>query len=121
MVLKKGLLLVYKDQKHSKNEPDTYYRGEVPLVLKEVTVEVASNYTKKKHVFRLKLANGAEYLFQAKEDPEMEQWIQKINSAVESVHSPGPSRSQTMPATGSSGDAKKDESKKRGIFTMKKK
>ena len=121
VVLKKGVLLTYKDQKHAKNEPETYYRGEVPLVLKEVTVEVASNYTKKKHVFRLKLANGAEYLFQAKEDPEMEQWIEKVNSAVESVHSPGPSRSQTMPATGS-GEARKDEKeKKRGIFTLKKK
>lgn len=121
VVLKKGLLLVYKDQKHSKSEPDSYYRGEAPVVLKEVTVEVASNYTKKKHVFRMKLANGAEYLFQAKEDPEMEQWIEKINSAVESLHSPGPSRSQTMPATGS-GEGRKDEPKKRsGIFTLKKK
>ncbi|KAJ6218483.1 hypothetical protein RDWZM_009640 [Blomia tropicalis] len=121
VVLKKGLLLVYKDQKHSKNEPDSYYRGESPTILKDVTVEVATNYTKKKHVFRLKLANGAEYLFQAKEDPEMEQWIEKVNSAVEAVHSPGPARSQTMPAQGSSGDGRKDEPKKRGIFTLKKK
>lgn len=120
IVLKKGLLLAYKDQKHSKNEPESYYRNEVPLVLKEVTVEVASSYTKKKHVFRLKLANGAEYLFQAKEDAEMDSWIEKISSAVETVHSPGPSRSQTMPAGGS--EAKKDEKeKKRGIFTLKKK
>ena len=114
--------MLYKDQKHSKSEPESYYRGELPLVLKEVAVEVASNYTKKKHVFRLKLANGAEFLFQAKEDPEMEQWIEKMNSAVESVHSPGPSRSQTMPATGS--EAKKDKDKKdkkSGIFTLKKK
>lgn len=112
---------MYKDQKHSKNEPDSYYRGESPTILKDVTVEVATNYTKKKHVFRLKLANGAEYLFQAKEDPEMEQWIEKVNSAVEAVHSPGPARSQTMPAQGSSGDGRKDEPKKRGIFTLKKK
>lgn len=117
--MKKGLLLVYKDQKHSKNEPENYYRGESPVVLKEVVVEVATSYTKKKHVFRLKMANGAEYLFQAKEDSEMEQWIEKINSAVESVQSPGPSRSQTMPAKGSG--EKKDDHKKRGIFTLKKK
>lgn len=111
---------MYKDQKHSKNEPESYYRGEGPVELKDVTVEVASNYTKKKHVFRLKLANGAEYLFQAKEESEMEQWIERVNSAIESVQSPGPSRSQTMPAK-SSGDKQKDEPKKRGIFTLKKK
>lgn len=118
--MKKGQLLVYKDQKHSKNEPESYYRGESPTILKDVVVEVATTYTKKKHVFRLKSANGAEYLFQAKGDAEMEQWVEKINSALESVQSPGPSRSQTMPAKGSSGD-KKDDHKKRGIFTLKKK
>lgn len=123
VVLKKGQLFAYKDQKHAKTDPSTFYRGEAPLVLKEITVEVASNYTKKKHVFRLKLPNGAEYLFQAKEDNEMNQWIQKINSAVESIQSPGPYRAHTMPATGSAtGEGKKDESKKRGgIFTLKKK
>ena len=120
MVLKSGLLLAYKDQKHFKQEPENYYRGEPPLDLKGVVIEVATNYTKKKHVLRLKLPNGAEYLFQAKEDEEMNVWINKIQSAISDTEtSPGPSRSQTMPAKGD--DEKKDEPKKRGFFTLKKK
>ena len=119
MVLKSGILLAYKDQKHFKQEPENFYRGEPPLELKGVAIEVATNYTKKKHVFRLKLPNGAEYLFQAKEDEEMNLWINKIQSSTETEASPGPSRSQTMPAKGE--EQKKDEPKKKGFFTMKKK
>lgn len=117
MVLKKNQLLFYKDQKHAKNEPEKYYKGEAAMNLKDIAIEVASNYTKKKHVFRLKLPNGAEYLLQAKDDAEMEHWLNKINSTVKtSAPSPGPSRSQTMPTKGSSSVEKKG-----GVFTMKKK
>ncbi|XP_054154264.1 spectrin beta chain-like isoform X2 [Oppia nitens] len=120
MILKSGQLLAYKDQKHFRQEPENIYRNETPIDLKGVVVEVAANYTKKKHVFRLKLPNGAEYLFQAKEDDEMNLWINRIQSAItETETSPGPSRSQTMPAKGD--DDRKDEPKKRGFFTLKKK
>ncbi|KPM08896.1 beta chain spectrin-like protein [Sarcoptes scabiei] len=122
VVLKKDKLMFYKDQKHVKNDPESYYKGEPVINLKDVIVEIASNYTKKKHVFRLKLPNGAEYLFQAKDDAEMEFWLQKFNLAMEpQAPSPSQSRSQTMPAKGSSLERKEQELKKRGIFTMKKK
>lgn len=51
---------------------------------------------------------------------EMNLWLQKLQVAVktESSHE-GPSRSQTLPAKGDS--EKKDEHKKRGFFTLKKK
>lgn len=120
IVVKSGQMLAYKDQKHFKQEPENLYRGEPPLDLKGAAIEVATNYTKKKHVFRLKLPNGAEYLFQAKEDDEMNQWIGKMESAISDTEaSPGPSRSQTMPAKGD--DDRKEEPKKRGFFTLKKK
>jgi spectrin beta len=120
VVLRSGVLIAYKDQKHFRQEPEVYYRNEGPIDLKGVVVEIAANYTKKKHVFRLKLQNGAEYLFQAKEDEEMNLWINKIQSTISDIEtSPGPSRSQTMPAKGE--DDKKDEPKKRGFFTLKKK
>jgi len=120
IVVKNGQMLAYKDQKHFRHEPDNFYRGEPPLDLKGAVIEVATNYTKKKHVFRLKLPNGAEYLFQAKEDEEMNIWMSKVQSAIADTEaSPGPSRSQTMPAKGD--DDKKDEPKKRGFFTLKKK
>jgi len=120
LVLRSGVLVAYKDQKHFRQEPENYYRSEIPVDLKGVVIEVANDYTKKKHVFRLKLPNGGEYLFQAKEDEEMNLWISKIQSTISDIEtSPGPSRSQTMPAKGE-GD-KKDEPKKRGFFTLKKK
>lgn len=122
LVLRTTALLAYKDQKHFKNEPEAYYRSEFPVDLKEATVEVATDYTKKKHVFRLKLSNGAEYLFQAKEDEEMNLWMNKLGSVIMEVTqgvSSGPSRSQTLPAKSES--EKKDEPKKKSFFTLKKK
>ena len=41
---------------------------------------IASDYTKKKNVFRLVLPNGAEYLLQAESVNEMTLWIQDIGS-----------------------------------------
>jgi len=119
LVLRSNVLVAYKDQKHFRSEPENYYRNETPIDLKGVIVEVAADYTKKKHVFRLKLPNGGEYLFHAKEDEEMHIWISKLQSTIaEMDSSPGPSRSQTLPAKG---EEKKDEPKKRGFFTLKKK
>jgi spectrin beta len=66
-----------------------------------------------------RLSNGGEYLFQAKDDEEMNGWVTKLQAsttaAVESA-SAGSSRAQTMPA-----QATKDEPKKRSFFTLKKK
>ncbi|GFT00678.1 spectrin beta chain [Nephila pilipes] len=115
IVLQGSKLFAYKDQRHYKQEPENYYRNEVPIDLRGATAQVPLDYTKRKHVFRLKLSNGAEYLFQAKDDDEMNLWLQKLQAAIGSEGSAGPSRSQTLPA----GD-KKDEHKKRGFFTLKK-
>ena len=59
-------------------------------------------------------------MFQAKDDEEMTQWVQGIQEVTqaEAGTGAGPSRAQTLPA--SSGE-KKDEPKKRGFFTLKKK
>jgi len=54
LVLKGGALLFYKDQKNFKTQADAYFRGESPVELSGAVVEVAADYTKKKHVFRLK-------------------------------------------------------------------
>lgn len=66
-----------------------------------------------------RLTTGGEYLFQARDDEEMNQWIRGVQDISRSEASgAGPSRAQTLPA--SSGE-KKDEPKKRGFFTLKKK
>jgi spectrin beta len=48
-------------------------------------VEVAVDYTKKDHVFRLKLNNGGQYLFKCKDDAEMRQWLDRTQSAIQNV------------------------------------
>ncbi|OXA60757.1 Spectrin beta chain [Folsomia candida] len=117
-VLKGGSLLFYKDQKNFKTQPDAYFRGENPVDLSSGNVEVASDYTKKKNVFRLKLSSGGEYLFQARDDEEMNLWVRGIQEVSLEAAGAGPSRAQTLPA---SSMEKKDEPKKRGFFTLKKK
>uniref|UniRef100_T1HWC3 Spectrin beta chain n=1 Tax=Rhodnius prolixus TaxID=13249 RepID=T1HWC3_RHOPR len=74
-------LLAYKDAKAAKSSPETYYKGESPIDLRGATVDVATDYTKKKHVFKIKLSNGSEYLMQAKDDDDMRNWVSALNSA----------------------------------------
>ncbi|XP_029831192.1 spectrin beta chain isoform X3 [Ixodes scapularis] len=115
VVIRGAVLAAYKDQKHYKQEPESHYRNEPPIDLRTATAEVAADYTKKKHVFRLKLSNGGEFLFQGRDDEEMGQWLQKVQAAIgEAEGSAGPSRAQTLPAE------RKDEPKKRSFFTLKK-
>jgi len=54
VVLKGSALLFYKDQKNFKTQPEAFFRGENPVELSGSTAEFAADYTKKKHVFRLK-------------------------------------------------------------------
>ena len=66
--MRKSSLAVYKDQKHYKSEPTKLHRNENTIELKNAIVELTPDYTKRKHVFRLKSSNGAEYLFEANDD-----------------------------------------------------
>ena len=52
-VLRGHLLLAYKDQKTSKSAPENYFKNEPPVDLRNGRCTPASDYTKKKHVFRL--------------------------------------------------------------------
>jgi len=120
VVVKKGIVLFYKDQKHARSDPESHYKNEPSIVLKGSEINVAASYSKKKHVFQFKAETGAEFLFQAKDDAEMNLWIEKVLTAKGPESDPSSSgRSQTMPA-GPSGK-KEDSKKKGGMFTMKKK
>jgi spectrin beta len=44
----------YKDQKSYKTTPETLFHGEPEIDVVGGSAEVAADYTKKKHVFRLK-------------------------------------------------------------------
>ncbi|XP_058881493.1 spectrin beta chain, non-erythrocytic 1 isoform X1 [Acipenser ruthenus] len=127
----------YKDSKNaSQGIP---YHSEIPVSLKEAICEVAIDYKKKKHVFKLRITDGNEYLFQAKDDEEMNTWIQAISLANTSEKSevspssqstPASSRAQTLPTSvtvmndSSPGkrekDKEKDKEKRFSLFGKKK-
>ncbi|XP_038847904.1 spectrin beta chain, non-erythrocytic 1-like [Salvelinus namaycush] len=111
------------------------YHNEIPISLKDAACEIALDYKKKKHVFKLKATDGNEYLFQAKDDEEMNSWMQAISSAASSdktemtpsSHStPASSRAQTLPASvalateSSPGKREKDKEKRFSLFSKKK-
>jgi len=120
-VLEKNALGFYKDQKHAKVDPGNYFHHEAPTELEGSSCYIATDYSKKPCVFRLKLATGGEFLFQGKDEAEMNSWIGKMN-ACSGTDSSSPSRAMTLP-TGSSSSAggKGDDSKRRSFFTLGKK
>lgn len=114
-VVRPGQLFAFKDQKHAKqNKPE-----ENPLSLIGATIEEAKDY-KRKHCFKLKLVDGGEYMFKAKDDAEMSLWIDSLKAASgepeSSTMSQSSSRAQTLPASAST-----QEKKKGGFFTLKRK
>ena len=67
--------------------------------------------------FFYRLVNGAEYLFQAKDEEEMVTWVGSLNAAAAGEGLAGPSKSRTLPA----GHEKKDDAKRKSFFTLRKK
>uniref|UniRef100_A0A2K5W2X7 Spectrin beta chain n=1 Tax=Macaca fascicularis TaxID=9541 RepID=A0A2K5W2X7_MACFA len=65
-VLRRGSLGFYKDAKAA--SAGVPYHGEVPVSLARAQGSVAFDYRKRKHVFKLGLQDGKEYLFQAKDE-----------------------------------------------------
>ncbi|NXW89492.1 SPTB2 protein, partial [Alopecoenas beccarii] len=127
----------YKDSKAAAS--GIPYHNEIPVSLKDAVCEIAVDYKKKKHVFKLRLTDGNEYLFQAKDDEEMNTWIQAITLAISSdkievspttQSTPASSRAQTLPASvtitseSSPGkrekDKEKDKEKRFSLFGKKK-
>jgi hypothetical protein len=72
-------LSAYKDQRHAKERPQDRYHHESIIELNGATAAPATDYNKRPHVFRVKLSNGGEYLFQAHSDKEMRDWVNTIN------------------------------------------
>merc|ERR1711988_64300 len=116
VVLKGSQIMFYKDQKTYRSKPEETFRSESPVDLIGGVADVAADYTKKKHVFRLKLLNGGDYLFQAVDDEQMQLWVEAINRQAQGLEET-PGKSQTLPP----GSDKKDEPKRRSFFTLKKK
>ncbi|CAC5357259.1 SPTB [Mytilus coruscus] len=120
VVLHGNTLSCYKDKKVAKQDPENRVHHESAIVLDNAKCNRATDYTKRPFVLRVHLPNGGEYLFQAKDEVEMEQWIQMISQGTGAEGtSRMPTKSQTLPARMET--EKKEEHKKKGIFTLKRK
>lgn len=112
-MVKPGQLVVYKDSKHAKQD-----KQEEAISLSGASIEEAKDY-KRKHCFKLKLADGGEFMFRTKDDVEMNLWLDNLRSAAGELDSSTmsqSSRAQTLPASASA-----PEKKKGGFFTLKRK
>ncbi|XP_050989973.1 spectrin beta chain, erythrocytic isoform X2 [Labeo rohita] len=126
-VLKPGQLSAYKDAKSFSHS--VTYHGEEPLNLSNASCEILTNYKKKKHVFKLRLEDGSEYLFQCKDEEELQNWTQAIEQAAQAVTEEpvaGPSgvKAQSLPPPPSTTlevpSAKKEKEKRFSLFAKKK-
>ncbi|XP_041514121.1 spectrin beta chain, erythrocytic [Microtus oregoni] len=120
-VLRNSQLTFYKDAKNlALGVP---YHGEEPLALRHAICEIAANYKKKKHVFKLRLSNGSEWLFHGKDEEEMLLWLQSMSTAINESQSIRV-KAQSLPLPSLAGpDASlgKKEKEKRFSFFPKKK
>merc|ERR1719427_287963 len=81
-VLKCKALYMFKDKKMAL---DNLEYEEKPVKLVESEVEVASDYTKRKNVFRVKTDAGSEYLFQAENENLMKEWVTAIDETAMAI------------------------------------
>ncbi|KAA3676090.1 spectrin beta [Paragonimus westermani] len=80
-----GTLSAYKEQRLAREKPGELYRHESPVSLVGASAAPAFNYAKRRFVFRLKLSNGGETLFQARSEEAMHEWVQAINAVITSL------------------------------------
>ncbi|XP_072287539.1 spectrin beta chain, non-erythrocytic 4 isoform X2 [Pyxicephalus adspersus] len=118
-VLNKGDLGVYKDAKSQSS--GATHGGEPLLNLHGASCEIANEYKKKKFVFKLRSTDGREFLFQAKDEEEMKNWITAITTCV-SEHAEIAKWSQTLLTTSSTDEGNiKRESDRRSSAGGRKK
>ncbi|KAJ7416073.1 Spectrin beta chain, erythrocytic [Willisornis vidua] len=79
-VLRGGQLAFFKDAKS--RALGLPCQGEEPLGLYNARCEVPTGYKKKKHVFKLRLSNGSEWLFHGKDEEELQAWLQGLSTAI---------------------------------------
>ena len=62
-------------------------------------VEIADDYTKRKHVFRIKNNHGSEVLYQAENEGVFQQWLASLEGIVGSQHVSRKERKLTSAST----------------------
>ncbi|XP_070576691.1 putative leucine-rich repeat-containing protein DDB_G0290503 isoform X2 [Ptychodera flava] len=80
-IVQEGKILKFYEDQYSKNM-GLISEDKPPLELTHAQVTMATDYTKKKHVFRIRLTTGAQYLFQARDVPEMMFWLCSLDAVT---------------------------------------
>ncbi|KAM6393235.1 spectrin beta chain, erythrocytic isoform 1-T2 [Pluvialis apricaria] len=123
-VLRGGQLAFFKDAKSRALGLPCH--GEEPLGLRDALCEVAAGYKKKKHVFKLRLSNGSEWLFHGKDEEELQAWLQGLSAAItECRGSRGKAQSLPLPLPPAPAPSepplpRKDKEKRFSFFPKKK-
>ncbi|NXF27130.1 SPTB1 protein, partial [Rhodinocichla rosea] len=121
-VLRGGQLAFFKDAKS--RALGLPCQGEEPLGLWDARCEVPAGYKKKKHVFKLRLSNGSEWLFHGKDEEELQAWLQGLSAAItECRGSRGKVQSLPLPIPPAPPPApvpRKDKEKRFSFFPKKK-
>ena len=89
------------------------------IVIKELFTRLMHHALQQMHILSFRLANGGEYLFQARDEEELQGWAGGLQAAAAGGGEGGAGgrTSQTLPP----GSEKRDEPKRRSFFTLKKK
>ncbi|KAM7109591.1 spectrin beta chain, non-erythrocytic 1-like [Ciconia maguari] len=119
-VLRGGQLAFFKDAKSRALGLPCH--GEEPLGLQDALCEVAAGYKKKKHVFKLRLSNGSEWLFHGKDEEELQAWLQGLSRAITACRSSrGKAQSLPLPPAPPEPPLPRKDKEKRFSFFPKKK
>ncbi|XP_071618431.1 spectrin beta chain, erythrocytic [Heliangelus exortis] len=119
-VLRGGQMAFFKDAKSRALGLPCH--GEEPLGLRDALCEVAAGYKKKKHVFKLRLSNGSEWLFHGKDEEELQAWLGGLSAAIAECRG-GDSKAQSLPLPLGPPAAplpRKDKEKRFSFFPKKK-
>uniref|UniRef100_A0A672V0U3 Spectrin beta chain n=1 Tax=Strigops habroptila TaxID=2489341 RepID=A0A672V0U3_STRHB len=119
-VLRGGQLAFFKDAKSRALGLPCH--GEEPLGLQDASCEVAAGYKKKKHVFKLRLSNGSEWLFHGKDEEELQAWLQGLSAAIGECQGWRGKAQSLPPATAPSAAPlpRRDKEKRFSFFPKKK-
>ncbi|KAG7224675.1 hypothetical protein INR49_011428 [Caranx melampygus] len=77
-VLKEGMLTFYKDARNH----TTTYNGEPSVDLSNCSFDPSLGYKKKKNVFILKVNDGNNFVFHAKDEEDLKAWTSNITTSI---------------------------------------
>ena len=84
-VLQHPRLFLFKDRGPGPKSTRDLAPKEVVLLTANSFVDVASDYKKRRHVFRLLPVPGTELLFEARDDADLDRWLHAVVSCVQPV------------------------------------